>query len=161
MKYFTNIETLEDLKKAYRTLAMKHHPDRGGDLETMKEINSEYDSLFKRFGHVHKNKDGQTYEKRTEETAEEFKDLIDKLIRMQGITVEIIGSFVWISGDTKPHKEGLKALGFIWHSQKKCWYKKPAGYRRKTKKNYSMAEIRDMYGVQGTYEGAGERDIVA
>ena len=29
--YFKNIETLEDLKKQYRELAMQNHPDRGGD----------------------------------------------------------------------------------------------------------------------------------
>ena len=26
---------------------MANHPDRGGDLETMKAINAEYDNLFK------------------------------------------------------------------------------------------------------------------
>ena len=46
MKYFTNIKTLDDLKKEYRLLAMIHHPDRGGDVETMKEINNEYDMMF-------------------------------------------------------------------------------------------------------------------
>jgi len=46
-KYFTpNPATLEELKKMYRELAMKHHPDIGGDTETMKIINNEYDSLF-------------------------------------------------------------------------------------------------------------------
>lgn len=35
MKYFAGIKTLDELKAAYRRLAMKHHPDRGGDLKTM------------------------------------------------------------------------------------------------------------------------------
>lgn len=35
----------EDLKKAYRTLAIKNHPDRGGDAEDMKQINAAYESL--------------------------------------------------------------------------------------------------------------------
>jgi curved DNA-binding protein CbpA len=29
IRYFDNPETLEDLKKQYRELAFKHHPDRG------------------------------------------------------------------------------------------------------------------------------------
>lgn len=39
MTYFTNIKTLDELKAAYRRLAMQYHPDMGGDTETMKAIN--------------------------------------------------------------------------------------------------------------------------
>lgn len=45
-KYFENVRTLDELKAEYRRLAMKHHPDRGGDVETMKAINAEHDALF-------------------------------------------------------------------------------------------------------------------
>lgn len=37
--------TLEQMKKAYRKLAMKHHPDRGGDETTFKTIQEAYDTL--------------------------------------------------------------------------------------------------------------------
>jgi curved DNA-binding protein len=32
----------EDIKKAYRSMAMKHHPDRGGDEKTFKQIEEAY-----------------------------------------------------------------------------------------------------------------------
>lgn len=35
----------EEIKKAYRSLAMKHHPDRGGDVNKFKEIQIAYDTL--------------------------------------------------------------------------------------------------------------------
>jgi DnaJ family protein A protein 2 len=32
----------KDIKKAYRKLAVKHHPDKGGDEHLFKEINAAY-----------------------------------------------------------------------------------------------------------------------
>lgn len=46
MTYFKNVKSLEDLKNQFRELARKNHPDAGGDAETMKAINQEYDQLF-------------------------------------------------------------------------------------------------------------------
>lgn len=34
-----------ELKKAYHKLAMKHHPDRGGDKEKFQEIQTAYEAL--------------------------------------------------------------------------------------------------------------------
>lgn len=70
MKYFANIKTLDDLKKEYRRLVMLNHPDRGGDLETMKEINNEYDMMFP----VLKLKYNQSAAEPTHETAESTRN---------------------------------------------------------------------------------------
>lgn len=154
MKYFANCKTLEELKKEYRKLGKLHHPDCGGDEKVMVEINNEYDIMFPKLKNKHMNKDGKIYEKETNETADEFKDIITALMRMQGVTAEVIGSFIWVTGNTKPYKDILKNLGFKWHSKKSCWYKSPDGYRRHGKSQYSMGEIREMYGVQ--FEGTGQ-----
>ena len=45
MKHFENITTIEEAKKLYRELAKQHHPDKGGDVEIMKQVNNEYDFL--------------------------------------------------------------------------------------------------------------------
>lgn len=37
----------EEIKKAYRQLVLKHHPDRGGDAELFKEISAAYEVLSK------------------------------------------------------------------------------------------------------------------
>lgn len=46
MKHFKNVTSLEDLKNQFKALARKNHPDAGGNVEIMKEINCEYDALF-------------------------------------------------------------------------------------------------------------------
>ena len=35
----------EDVKKAYRRLASKHHPDKGGNTKTFQDIQTAYDTL--------------------------------------------------------------------------------------------------------------------
>lgn len=39
--------TLEEIRTAFRRLAMKHHPDRGGDPETFQKIQAAYEKLKK------------------------------------------------------------------------------------------------------------------
>ena len=150
-------ETLEDLKVMYRQLAMKHHPDRNGDVEAMKAVNAEYDKLFEILKDFHRTKDGEKYTSRqsTSETADSFKDLITELMRMDEITIEIIGCFVWVTGNTRPYKEQLKALSFLWHSKKSAWYLKPQDYKRQSHRDYSFDEIRSMYGTGGKVNSNG------
>ena len=147
-KFFTDCTTLEELKSTYKKLVMKHHPDRGGDHKTMVQINLEYEKLFEVLKNTHKAKDGKTYTKATNEAPTDFINLINELIKMFGIHIEVIGSFVWVSGETKPHKDSLKAMGFRWHTAKKVWYKAPDDYVKRNRKKYTMQEVRNMYGVQ-------------
>jgi DnaJ-class molecular chaperone len=35
----------DDIKKAYRKLASKHHPDKGGDTATFQTIQTAYETL--------------------------------------------------------------------------------------------------------------------
>ena len=51
MAHFGRVTSFADLKKQYRTLAVEHHPDKGGDTETMQEINAEFDKLYKVWEH--------------------------------------------------------------------------------------------------------------
>ena len=118
--YFTNCKTLDELKAEYRRLAMANHPDRGGDVETMKQINADHDAAFEILKKRH-NESADEYHQTTE-TAEEFRDIIEALLKLDGLTVELCGCWLWISGNTREHKEALKAAGCRWSKKKAMWY---------------------------------------
>lgn len=142
MEFFNNISNLEELKKEYRRLCMKHHPDLGGDEETMKRLNAEYERIV-RSGRFSDDMDA-AHTTADEEAA--FRHILEKLVVLQGLVIEICGSWLWVSGKTFPYKDALKGLGMKFASKKKCWYWHPEGYRRTSHREYSMDAIRDMHG---------------
>ena len=124
MKFFNDCQTLDELKKAYRIAAMKHHPDRGGDTATMQAINSEYEVRFEQLKHQHNARAAEDTSGKTRATSENAGDfilIVNELLKLDGIEVELCGRWLWISGDTKPHKDRLKAIGCRWCSKKKLW----------------------------------------
>lgn len=158
MKFFTNCTTLDELKKEYRRLAMLHHPDHGGDTATMQAINGEYSETFARLKDQHNATADEAHQ--TTEAPEEFIAIISQLLRFPGLTVELCGSWLWVTGDTYSIKDQLKAAGCRWSSSKKSWYwYHPEEGHRWHKRTASMAEIRTKYGSQ-TYKGRTAADAL-
>ncbi|MGG1571631.1 molecular chaperone DnaJ [Fictibacillus sp. NRS-1165] len=139
MRYFKNIETLEELKKAYRKLCKVHHPDAGGKHEDFVAMRAEYERILEGF------KSGRKASGASAQEMDQFADIIDGLMKFD-LTIEIVGTWVWVTGDTKPVKEELKSLGFKWANKKKAWYWHEGEYKRKGKKEYTMDDIRNMHG---------------
>ena len=145
--FFTHCTTLDELKAEYRRLAMRHHPDRGGDTETMQRINAEYEAKFELLKHEH----NATHDERhqTNEAPADFIRIIEALLRLDGIEVELCGCWLWISGDTRKHKEALKAAGCRWSANKERWYWRPVyGTSSFHRGNQSLGMIRAKYGSQ-------------
>lgn len=94
--YFENIETVEDLKQQYKNLAKKYHPDLNKYFDTneiMKQINREFEELSNKIGNKYRNKDGNIYTSKNNFNYKEYINIINKLLQMENITIEILGSF--------------------------------------------------------------------
>ncbi len=131
-----------EIKTRYRDLCKQHHPDLGGNEETMKAVNLEYEERLR--GEYRKDYDN--------DTAETFVDLereaaakVAEIIGLCGIIVELVGRWIWVTGETFKAKDKLKTSGFWWASKKQAWYwHKPEDSCRGGKK--SLAEIKAKYG---------------
>lgn len=77
-----------------------------------------------------------------------MEDIMKKLDQMDGVTYELIGSWLWVSGETKKYKEEIKEMGGRWAPKKKLWYFQPEGTRNfKGRTNMDMDTIRQKYGA--------------
>lgn len=146
-KHFTSPKSLEELKAQYKKLAFKHHPDCGGSTVAMQEVNAEYDHLFQLLKNIRTDAHGKTYTTKTEttETAEQFRDIISNIINLQGCTIEIIGNWIWVSGSTFQYKDILNGLKFKWCRNKKSWAYHTDDYKKRTKQQYTLENLRAMY----------------
>ncbi|MGE1024447.1 molecular chaperone DnaJ [Bacillus sp. GMs2/2] len=136
MKFFQSVTSIEELKKQYKKLAKKHHPDLGGKHEDFIALKKEYDRLFEQ---LHSNSGKQNNGA--------YQNIIDKLIKYD-IEIEIIGTWIWITGNTYSLKTELKQLGFKWASKKKAWYWYEGEYKKFHNKDFSLDEIRSMHEVK-------------
>jgi len=147
MKWFVNCNSLDELKAAYRRLAKQMHPDYGGSKEAMADLNNEYEKAFEMLKAKH-NAAADEYHKTTE-APHEFIEIIDALLKLDGLQVELCGSWLWIGGNTMAHKEALKAAGCRWSKSKSLWYwRHPEDARPHKGRSKSMNQIRAKYGSQ-------------
>lgn len=144
--YFDNCKDLNELKAVYKKLAFKYHPDCGGDGETMAAINAEYDEVVARF----KRDGGEPVQEgaSVDDLDDGFKAVLQKLLQIDGIEIELCGAWLWISGETKPHRKELKDAGCRWAPKKARWYWRPEEARvySRGKSIKDMSYIRKVYG---------------
>ena len=136
LKEFKGVEGINEAKKIYKKLAKKLHPDVGGDEESFKILNAVYTDLIE-----HK-----IYFSNDFKIDIELEKVISLILHFENITIELVGSWMWASGDTREIKEKLKELGFKWASKKKMWFYGEMKGRNPQEK--SMEEIKSKYGSE-------------
>lgn len=152
--------TEEIIKKTKKVLALKYHPDRNpAGNEMMQMINAAYDFLianFEKFSAYQSTaQEGYNY-------GEMVNDVLNQLMTMNGLIIEVLGNWIWISGNTMNNKDALKALGCFYSGKKKMWYFRPEEHRcTGNRRNHSIDEIREKFGTSGQMRGHGKQQLNA
>ena len=84
--------------------------------------------------------EGEELEKALAEKIEEFK-------KLDGVTAELVGSWIWLAGETKKHAPELKKMGCKWAPKKLKWsfHFGPSYYKKGKERDYE--EIKAKYGA--------------
>jgi hypothetical protein len=139
-------EITEDMVKlAYRKACKIYHPDiNPAGLAMMQAVNEAYESLLAECFPI--------FVSDTEvinNYGEILNTALNAIINCLGLTIEICGAWIWVSGETKPNKDILKSSGFMWSHQKEMWYFRPQSQKKRFYRGQSsIDEIRVKYGSE-------------
>lgn len=156
MRWFNDCATLDEVKAKYKKLAKQYHPDLGGDTATMQEINKEY-----AFATAKAVKGADLSDEEAENeilSSEAYRKAIEQIIHLDGITIELVGYWIWVTGNTYPVRATLKEAGFLFAHKKVAWYFRTAEYKVTKGSGKSLDEIRDKYGSEVLKEDKPKRN---
>lgn len=152
--YFNNTMDVTEIKKTFLRLVHKNHPDKGGDTATMQEINRQYAEALK-------GNHGKTFVGTDDKTRTYWynsvkeQEIIDKINELfaadlsDDVEIVLIGSWIWVTGNTKPNRKALKACKMRWHSKRNAWYyHTKQSYRTHYNSKVSLNDLANAYGCE-------------
>ena len=145
---FGAVTGINEAKKIFKQLAKKLHPDIGGSNEEFKILNKVYSDIL----------ENGVYFSNDFKFDIELEKIISQILHYDDLIIEVVGSWIWLSGETKSIKEKLKELNFKWASKKKMWYY--GEMKGKNPKQKSMDEIKSKYGCE-TLKSKGKYKITS
>lgn len=144
MKYFSGLQTREEIRAKFVQLAKALHPDNGGNAEDFKAMMQEYQTAYNT---ASESKTEAGKERTVNYDSFKFANIINSIITFDGIKIEIIGSWIWVSGNSFAYHEQLKALNFFWSKSKKAWYFTGDDKFSYKRGSYNMKQLRQKWGT--------------
>jgi hypothetical protein len=81
-------------------------------------------------------------------TLSDIIKILQERVNPEGLRLEIVGKWLWLSGATFTVKEALKELGFRYSPDKKSWYFRNEADRSSNSKPIPLDMIREKFGSQ-------------
>lgn len=141
LKYFKHCKSLDEVKAEYKRCVKRwlQTSTEPGDSKQMVLVDEEYLDISHR----------PKFLEQPEDVRDEFNQFPEKVkqIALLGLNMEVCGSWLWVSGNTREHKEALKELGLRYSPNKMMWYYRPKWYRSSNSTPVDMEFIRKKYGT--------------
>lgn len=115
-----------------------------GQDEMLNTIKAEYSTLM---SVLNESKPVEAVKEETPTLSDIIKNLQEK-VNPEGLRLEIVGRWLWLSGATFAIKEALKELGFRYSPDKKSWYWRSEDDRSSNEKPIPLEMIREKFGSQ-------------
>ena len=139
IKHLKELESIDDVKSKYRQLSKLFHPDKGGSVAIMQELNSEYQYIINCFYTYRRDWENELYQ------LNKFNCQIAPISNTIGVKIQIIDDTVWVTGKTFDIKELLKSLGYRFSKINKAWYFSNIKYYTD---NYLIGDLVNIYGTR-------------
>ena len=139
IKHLKELKSIDDVKSKYKQLSKSFHPDKGGSVATMQELNSEYQYIINCFYTYRRNWENELYQ------LNKFNCQIAPISNAIGVKIQIIDDTVWVTGKTFDIKELLKSLRYRFSKINKAWYFSNIKYYPD---NYLIGDLVNIYGTR-------------
>jgi len=139
--------TVQEIRTLYKKLAHQYHPDKGGSTEDMQQLNSDYKEALKKTERENLDPEKEDIDWKHEE---KLMEKIQVIVNLEGVKIEILGVWIWVTGNTYPHKDELRRQGFFFSKNKTAWY-----YRNENEKGrwkFSGKPLDDIRHKYGSHE---------
>lgn len=107
---FAGLEEAQ-IRTKFKELVHVYHPDKGGDTKLTILLIEAYKEALK-----------GNNPKINLEIEKDLLDKLDQILKLDGVIIELIGVWIWVTGKTKENKEELKKAQFRYSPVKSAWY---------------------------------------
>ena len=75
-----------------------------------------------------------------------LSEALNQIIHLDGLNIEVCGAWVWVGGETYPHRKILKEANFNYSGKKKLWHYRPDDWKSTSRGSFEMDDIREKFG---------------